>query len=286
MARVMEAALAALAVLALLPRAAAQEVISDLTTSSADEQKALQVKAAAFWKPLLRAAEDLCMEEHFAVYADAEQVLATLPPQNTYAREALQEALERLKRADAKVLAQATGSSQLASEKLQTSPGGSQAWDVGLSFLTGGQGFLSQALKRFVDGGQYSERLLKQISDRQAEVLPLLRGAAGITGGVLDDCRLASKRSFDLLKYDIYNKGVPKTPEPAKAIAYRIVDAAGSTRKRFTGFITEAVSGITRDLEGKRESPAATVARDSLAGVEAGLPPATSSTAEPPVFNL
>eukprot|EP00971_Amphidinium_carterae_P184986 3673026-Amphidinium_carterae.1 len=29
-------------------------------------------------------------------------------------------------------------------------------------------------------------------------------------GNVLADCRLASKRSFDVLKYDIYNKDTPR----------------------------------------------------------------------------
>merc|ERR1711971_1021746 len=46
-------------------------------------------------------------------------------------------------------------------------------------------------------------------------VLPVLRGAAGASRGVLKDCREGTKMSFDAMKYDLYNEGVPKTPDYA-----------------------------------------------------------------------
>merc|ERR1719253_1276085 len=121
--------------------------------------------------------------------------------------------------------------------------------------------FMSQALRRLVDGGRYSEQLVDHVGRRQADILPMLRGAADSTASVLSDCRTASKRSFDLLKYDIYNKGVPKTPEGAKKVAYRLVDAIGETRHRFMLFVTRAATSIAKDAGGKRDQAAATVAR-------------------------
>merc|ERR1719433_1811610 len=186
---------------------------SDLFTTT--EDRALDTKAEQFWQSVLTAAQDSGME--------------TLPPENTYVREALNEALMRLKRADDVVLKQAMESSQLATAKL-ASPVGS----TGMSFFLGGQNF--------------SDRLIEHIGQRQADILPSLRVAASSAGNVLTDCRLASARSFDVLKYDIYEKDVPKTPETAKDLANRLIDAIGKRRQHFTGFITRMAESITRDI--------------------------------------
>jgi len=246
------------------PPAAAQEVISDLVTTPADESRALEVKTEEFWGAILAAAQDMHLEEHMTLYADAERALCELPAENTYVREALVEALTRLKHADAAVLARAAQSSDLASQQLSNGQSGTL-----LSIFSRGGSFIEQALRRFVDGSSFSEKLVQQVVNRQAEILPLLRDTAESTGAVLTDCRLSSKRSFDLLKYDIYNKGVPTTPEAAKAVAHRIVDASAATRKRFTGFIVKAVGGITRDFLGRHDRAAATVARSELAAFAA-----------------
>lgn len=255
------------------PPAAAQEVISDLVTAPADERRALEVKAEEFWGPFLETAKDMRLEEHMTLYSDAERVLCELPAENTYVREALAEALMRLKRADAAVLARAVQSSELASQRLSKGQAGNL-----FSIFSRGGSFIDQALRRFVDGSRFSEDLVQQVQNRQAEILPLLRDTAEATGNVLTDCRLASKRSFDLLKYDIYNKGVPKTPEAAEAVAHRIIDASSATRKRFTGFVVQAVGGIKRDFLGRHDNAAATVARSDLAAFAA-------QTTDPPIIS-
>lgn len=236
------------------------DIISDITTSSVDESRALEIKAETFWQSLLQATDEMKLEEHVVLYVDAERVIANLPTENKYVREALTEALMRLRRSDEMLLKEAAGSSQLAADALATPLTGGSFY----SFLTGGQGFFAKAISGFVDNSKYPQRLRKQVQDRQANILPILKGASDITGNVLKDCRLASKRSFDALKYDIYNKGVPKTPQEAKDVAYRIVDAAGESRHRFTSFITEAANSITRDVQAQDENPATTVIRSSL----------------------
>jgi len=100
--------------------------------------------------------------------------------------------------------------------------------------------------------------------------MPVLRGAADSAGNVLMDTRLASKLSFDVLKYDIYNKGVPKTPQAVKDLAYKLVDAASDTRRRFTSFITQAVTSITQDTLGKHDSAASTATSLQLRAAMAG----------------
>jgi hypothetical protein len=237
------------------------DIISDITAPESDETSALQIKVEQFWTPVLKAAEGVKMEKHWELYADAEDVIAGLPRENDYVKKALREALDHLRRADSLLLQQALQSSNTASEKLK---GPVDAGSGSFSFLTGGQNFLKAALGRFIDGGRYSEKLVNQVEQRQADILPLLRGAASSTGDILGDCRLASQRSSDVRKYDIYNDGVPKTPKNANALAKRIIDAAGETRHRFTSSITDMVKGIARDVLEKQEDASATVMRESL----------------------
>merc|ERR1719498_1225982 len=93
---------------------------------------------------------------------------------------------------------------KLASEELQKPVSDSK--QSAFSFMTGGQIFsiFRDRLRRFASDGTYSERLVKLVEQRQADVLPALQGTAEISGNVLSDCRTASKRSFDVLKYDLY----------------------------------------------------------------------------------
>lgn len=235
-------------------------VISDISSSSVDESRALEIKAETFWKSLLDAADGMNLQQHSALYVDADKVIAKLPAENEYVRDALTEALMRLRRADEVLMNQAVSSAQVAADALAAPLGTSDFF----SFITGGQGFFAQAIKSFVDDSRYPERLRQQVQDRQADILPVLQSASDVTGNVLKDCRLASSRSFDVMKYDIYNEGVPKTPQDAKDIADRIVTAAGESRHHFTGFITEAAKSIARDVESADESPATTVIRSSL----------------------
>jgi len=244
------------------------EVISDLAdvvvTSHADEQRGLEAKAEEFWQGVLSAAEDMKMTEHLQLYARTEAVIAELPRDNEFVRATLGEALTHLQRADDMVLRQGLASAGIASEKL-ASPVGEAGW----SFFSGGQNFLSLALNRFVAGGRFPERLADHIRQRQADVLPALRGAAGVSGSVLSDTRLASKLAFDVLKYDIYSKGVPRTPQAAKDLAYKLVDASSETRRRFTSFVTEAANAIARDTLGKHDSASAVAANLQLRTAEA-----------------
>jgi len=245
-----------------------KEVISDITTSESDEFSAMQIKAEMFWKPIVTAAEDVKMEEHLALYADAEAVITGLPAENVYVRQALREALDHLKSADDASFKQALATSRMAKEKLEA------PCDISgdaFSFVTGGQNFLKAALKRFVGAGRYADKLVEHTGQRQADVLPILRGAAGVTGDILSDCRLASKKGFDVRKYSLYNRNVPKTPKIAKDVADRIIDAATETRRRFTRGITGLVASITRDFQEKEEGAAATVTKASLHGLHATI---------------
>jgi len=264
-----------------------QEVFSDLGDFAAgpspgDERRALEIKAEQFWDSVLGAAKDSKITEHLELYEATEKVIAELPSENTYVRDALTEVLQRLRRADTKVLEQAVQTSELASEKLVAGPEGESLY----SFFTGGHNFLSEALRRFVAGGRYPERLAEHVQRRQADILPVLRGAAGSAGNVLSDSRLASKRSFDVLKYDIYNKDVPKTPQAAKDLAYRLVDAAGETRHRFLNFVTQTVNGIASDHAGRNDSAAATVTRSEVSGFSATVADLAAAAAAAPASGL
>jgi hypothetical protein len=241
------------------------DIISDLVTSGTDERRALEVKAEEFWQPILDVGHDAHADEHLEVYAAVQAAIAELPGENQHVRDLLSEGLMRLKRADERVFLQAVESNRVASEQLYNGPG---RFESAFSFLTGGQNFLSAAIKRFVGGGRYSEKLLRDISSRQGDILPGLRGVSSASGDVLTDCRLSSKLGFDVMKYDIYNKGVPKTPKVARDAADRLVSAAGETRKRFMLGITASVGSITRDVEGKSDDASSTVTTSLLSSMQ------------------
>jgi len=231
------------------------EIISDITMPVLDEGRALKIKHEEFWHPVRDAAEVSMLKEHEALFSDAHVVLAELPSENHYVHQALLEALQHLRQADAAVLARAEQQSVVASEELL---GSSWTWSGGVSLFTGGQNFIEAAIQRFVHG-QYASRTKEAKEKRQAGILPLLRGAANSAGDVLKHCRAASKRSFDAMKHDIYQAGAPKTPKAADVLADRIVAAAAETRRNFLGLVTASVQGITRDAEGEHDNPSATV---------------------------
>jgi len=239
--------------------AAASEIYSDLTTAHADEVRALDIKGERFWQPLKKAADSINLKEHVAIYARVEAALTELPAENTYVREKLTEALTRLRRADESVLRQAALTAGVASQKMQAPLG-----ETPFSFLSGGQNFIGMMLRRFVNEGDYAERLSEHIKSRQADILPTLQNAANSLGNFLEDCRLSSKLSFDILKYDIYNKGVPKTPAHVEEIAYAITDAAAQTRRHFTKMIVESANSLANDVVSRSEQPSVTVVKSSL----------------------
>lgn len=246
--------------LLLLSGAHGSDILSDLTSSSLDENRALEIKAGAFWTGVLEVADTMKMQEHLTLYDDAAAMLAALPSENTYVREALGEALARLRAADAAVLEQGVSAADLARLRLGAPAGAAE----GDSFFSGTNLF-AQAVRRFVGEGDYSERLLRHVAARQADLLPRLRSTARAARGVLADCHAASERSFDALKYDLYHTGVPKTPEAAKSIANRIVDAAAQTRGRFTRYVAASATSIAQDVQSREEPAAATVTRDAVA---------------------
>lgn len=242
------------------------EVISDLADvlvpTPSIQREILDAKSKAFWKEILDAAQELKIPAHVDAYIAAERAIRQLPDANTEVREALTDALTRCRRAEATVFAQALKSSELASGHFDASL---SSWPDFNSFFTGGGGgdVMRQALSYFVNGG-YVERAIDHVVRRQNEILPLLRGSAEATSDVLTDTRMASKRSFDVLKYDIYNHGVPKTPEAVKAAANKLIEVSAEVRRAFTQFITRTVTEITRDFENKDTAPSAVTANFAL----------------------
>jgi len=240
------------------------DIISDVTTSMADESRALNIKAEHFWKPVQQVAEQALVIGHTELYKDVAKTLATLPPQNKFVRRALGEALSKLQRADAAVAAQASMSSQVAEQTLANPT----SWESGFSFVTGGQNFFSLAMRKFT-GQKYQDRLQEHINTRQAAILPIMQNMAKVN--VLKDCRVASRQSFDILKYDIYNKDVPRTPEVVTKIANRIIDASAETRHQFMQLVKESAKGLAQDSEGKQDHPSATVTHSLVEGMKPTL---------------
>mmetsp|Transcript_125589 Transcript_125589/g.298219 ORF Transcript_125589/g.298219 Transcript_125589/m.298219 type:complete len:275 (-) Transcript_125589:115-939(-) len=245
----------------------ASEVISDLVAPEADQQRALRLREESFWTALAKVAEDMRLLRHAQLYEEVEQALPRFAADHPVAQ-ALSESLQRLKRADAAVLAQGLRSSQLISDALAT-PG---ELPGGLSWLANGPSWLGKALASLVEGREYQDRLGEEVQQRQQALLPALQSAASVTADVLKETRLSSSRAFDALKYDIYTQGAAKTPEPAKRAANALVEAASETRRCFTQFISSMAKSLAEDVQSRSVPAATSLASADLPAVESATP--------------
>jgi len=244
---------------------ASAEIISDLTISSGDESQALSIKKEKFWTSVAAPAEGTHISEHLLLAEEAKTLaLWRLDDKYSYVQEKLIEASKRLRAANEALKSQSTAAQDVAEQKIKEDESSgwswSFSWEHGLSYSNA----FSNARAKLVGDGDFSNKVAKDVRDRQAEVEPVLRTAADKLGDVLTNCRLVSSLAFDILKYDIYNKGVPKTTPEVKAICDRLIAAARITRQEFMGVAMGPVHSLVDDTQGKAERPTATVVRAQM----------------------
>merc|ERR1719421_2859553 len=86
-------------VLTLLGQLGRAEWVSDIGESSPEKgQKALAARAEKFWQTMLKAAEEVNLNEYEDMLSAAEKTLAELPAENAEVRRLLQDGTTRLKR--------------------------------------------------------------------------------------------------------------------------------------------------------------------------------------------
>lgn len=250
---------------------ATAEYLSDISISPLDESRARGIKKEQFWSAMLDRAEDSLALARLSFCDEADALISQLPKENEFVQSKLGEAVEHLRRANKQLIAQSQGTREVAEQKTaEASAGGwswgwskSWNWNDGLSF----KNFWKHAAAELQEGGAYAQALGRDVADRQAEALPVLRGAADRLGGVLQACRQTSRLSFDVLKYDIYHRGVPKTPAAAKDVADKLIAAQRETRSEFLALSVAPVQSLVRDDQGKSVGAAATVVQAELEGV-------------------
>lgn len=241
------------------------EIISDLSISGDDENKALGLKKEKFWTSMAATTEGTHVAEHLQLAKEAESLaLWHLPEKYDYVQKKLLEASKRLREANEALQSQSRSTQDVAEKKLNEDANSgwswSFSWEHGLSYSNA----FSNARAKLVGDGDYSQKVAKDVADRQADIEPVLRSAASKLGDVLTNCRLVSSLSFDILKYDIYNRGVPKTPQEVKDISDKLIAAARVTRQEFMGVTMGPVHSLVDDTQGKAERPTATVVRASM----------------------
>jgi len=239
---------------------ASAEIISDLGISSADESRALGIKKEKFWTSMVAPTAGTHVAEHILLAKEAQTLAEHLPKEYTYVAEKLLEASTRLRDANEALRSQSVTTQDVAEQKLNEDESSSWnpfsfSWEHGVSYSNA----FSNARNKLVGNGDYSSKVGKDVRDRQADVEGLLRGAASKLGDVLKNCRLVSSLSFDILKYDIYNKGVPKTTPEVKAMADRLIAAGRITRQEFMGVTMGPVHSLVDDTQTKAQRPTATV---------------------------
>jgi len=257
------------------------EIISDLTISSGDESQALAIKKEKFWTSVTEPTAGTHVAEHLLLAKEAKTLAEHLPKEFEYVQGKLLEAAQRLHDANEALQSQSSTTQEVAEKQLNEGSstwGFSFSWEHGLSYSNA----FSHARNKFVGDGDYSSKLAKDVRDRQADIEPVLRGAASKLGSVLTNCRLVSSLSFDILKYDIYNKGVPKTTPEVKAMADRLIEAGKTTRQEYMGITMASVHSLVQDTQSRSERPTATVVQREMSlhnfGGGSGTMPADSES--------
>lgn len=252
------------------------EWVSDIGTANPiAERKALQGRAERFWTVLREAASNVNLNEYEELLESVEGVVGELPTQNAEVAKLLHSSAERLRRTSQALFLNAISAGETAGEKLaQGFLAKPKNTDVAFSAL--GDVF-GKAIRRFksVDSssGVYSDEALRGVAERQGDILPILRQTADVTGDILSDTRLASKEAFDVLKHDIYVSGAPKTPEAAKKLAWKLIDAAKAMRRQFLGFVRSSVGDIADDTASKDDSHAKVLTSSASPGLPEVLDP-------------
>jgi len=216
---------------------AAAEIFSDLTVAEDFQERALQKRHSHFWSVVESAAEQSKYDEAIAgLFACLDDI-----PEGQV-KKILAEALSHLDVAARQQGAQRSGAANVAEQALSDGPTATS--------VTGPTDFFAKLYGAFVaeERKTYQEKLRGQVVERQKRVTQILKDSQ--RADVLTNTRLASKLAFDAMKYDIYNKNVPKTPEEAKAIADKIVELSGKLRKAYLGVVTAIATQITEDVEG------------------------------------
>jgi hypothetical protein len=220
----------------------AAEIFSDLTVAEDFQDRALAKRHSHFWNVVESAAAQNQYEEAVAgLYACLDDV------PECQVKKILEEALSHLDIAARQQGGQRSGAARVADQALSDGPTA--------TMVTGPSDFFAKLYGAFVaeERKSYQEKLRGQVMERQKRVTQILKDSQ--RADVLTSTRLATKLAFDAQKYDIYNRGVPKTTAEAKAIADKIVELSGKLRKAYLGVVTAIANQITEDVEGLSATP-------------------------------
>jgi len=220
----------------------AAEIFSDLTVAEDFQERTLAKRHSHFWTLVESAAEQ---GEYAEAIAGLYACLDDLP--ESHVKTILAEALSHLDAAERQQRGQRSGAAKVAEQALSDGPTATS--------VTGPTDFFAKLYGAFVaeERKTYQEKLRGQVAERQKRVTQILKDSQ--RADVLTSTRMASKLAFDALKYDLYTKNAPKTPEEAKAIADKIVALSGKLRKAYLGVVTAVANQITEDVQGLSAAP-------------------------------
>jgi len=216
----------------------AAEMYSDLTLSEEFQENALAKRHEHFW----RIVEESASNNQYAEAVEAlHACLSDLP--DSAVKEILAEALSHLELGAAGTHGQNSRAAEVAEDALENGPGHTAVRSPSDFFAKLYGAFIAEEKQG------YQAKLRGQVEERQKRSADILKGSLG--ADVLTHTRLASKLAFDALKYDIYHKGVPKTPAEAKAIAEKIVELQTAVRRSYLGVVTAIAGQLVEDVQAK-----------------------------------
>jgi len=209
------------------------EVYSDLTLSHDFQERQLKKRHDHFWSVVESAVDT---EDYVAAAEGLFACLDDVPDGPT--KPILRESVEHLQIAAAGAAAQNDRTTSVADASVAAGPRGE---------AKGPTDFFKRLYGAFVSDDQkdFPAQLRGQVEERQKRVVDILKKSK--SSDVLTNTRLASKKAFDVLKYDIYTPKAPKTPESAKEIANKVIDMHAAVRRSYLGVITTLANEIAKD---------------------------------------
>jgi len=225
------------------------EVISDILGEEKwNAKQGNGVLEEIFWDKISKALKDTDYHRHDVVLERAEAAISQLPDENFHVRSLLTTATERLRKAHQQLARNALEGSDLL-------PRGE--FDVGINDISQGTNALF-SLPSFNLHEKSGDVLRLKRYDSLAKILKVQDSS------VLEDLRTATRLCFDAVKYDIYNKGVPKSPEHLTPLAYELVDVSSDLRKSYLGRISGIARAITEEVKESRKDAVKTAIEASI----------------------
>jgi len=239
-----------------------------------------------FWEKIHTALENSDIHRYEKILRRAEDYVPKIPDENHHVYELIEGAITRLRQSQAYLARNVLKECGLTSSQENILFNNSIALMDSIRNLAWGK---MPQFNMFNGDGKTKHE------ERMGKMLRLLKVHSDT--GILTDLRESNKMNFDVVKYDIYNRGVPKTPKELNDIAYELVDLGTDMRRAYLGRITNFANAIVDSVQSEQKvnevvlNKISAQVKEETKNIESSTPPpstdnTSSSTISPEVLEI